>query len=224
MRLPAAFGKRKTLTMDEDISNFVAITAASAEAARGYLEMANNNLEQAIQLFFESPDLQHSFNAPPPATSSTAPPVPASTRPNVGRQDERGVIHIDSDDDGDTAMTVDDMEDNFGHDDSEIAANAQVAAIARSAQEDEDAAMAKRLQEELYSERGPGGGGGASGGQDEVRSPIARTTETLVGGYDGDGGGMDMDTIIRAQMRQREAARAARGMYDAMLSLGKSCY
>ncbi|GJC83289.1 UBX domain-containing protein 5 [Colletotrichum liriopes] len=200
--------------MDEDISNFVAITAASPEAARGFLEMANNNLEQAIQLFFESPDIQNSFNSVPAATSSTAPPVPASTRPNVGRQDDRGVIHIDSDDDGDTAMTVDDMDDNFGQDDSDVAANAQVAAIARSAQEEEDAAMAKRLQEELYG-GGPGGGaggsgGGLGGGQDDVRSPIARTTETLVGGYEGDDG-MDMDTIIRAQMRQREAARAARG-------------
>ncbi|KAK2022424.1 UBX domain-containing protein [Colletotrichum zoysiae] len=192
--------------MDEDISNFVAITAASPEAARGFLEMANNNLEQAIQLFFESPDLQSSFNSMPAATSSTAPPVPASTRPNVGRQDDRGVIHIDSDDDGDTAMTIDDMDDNFGQDDSDVAA------IARSAQEEEDAAMAKRLQEELYGGGsgggGGGGGGGIGGGQDDVRSPIARTTETLVGGYEGDDG-LDMDTIIRAQMRQREAARAA---------------
>ncbi|EFQ33857.1 UBX domain-containing protein [Colletotrichum graminicola] len=190
--------------MDEDISNFVAITAASPEAARGFLEMANNNLEQAIQLFFESPDIQNSFNTVPAATPSTAPPVPASTRPNVGRRDDRGVIHIDSDDDGDTAMTVDDMDDNFGQDDSDVAA------IARNAQEEEDAAMAKRLQEELYGggSGGGGGGGGVLGGQDDVRSPIARTTETLVGGYEGDDG-VDMDTIIRAQMRQREAARAA---------------
>ncbi|KAK1595570.1 UBX domain-containing protein [Colletotrichum navitas] len=189
--------------MDEDISNFVAITAASPEAARGFLEMANNNLEQAIQLFFESPDIQNSFNTVPAATSSTAPPVPASTRPNVGRQDDRGVIHIDSDDDRDTAMTVDDMDDNFGQDDSDVAA------IARNAQEEEDAAMAKRLQEELYGGGSGGvGGGGVLGGQDDVRSPIARTTETLVGGYEGDDG-VDMDTIIRAQMRQREAARAA---------------
>ncbi|OBR04477.1 UBX domain-containing protein [Colletotrichum higginsianum IMI 349063] len=203
--------------MDEAISNFVAITAATPEAARGFLEMTNNNIEQAIQLFFESPDLQNSFNSAPAATSSTAPPVPSSTRPNAGRQDERGVIHIDSDDDEDTAMTVDDMDDNFGHDDSDIAAHAQVEAIARNAQEEEDAAMAKRLQEELYGGGGVGGGGGGGGvgggfggGQDDVRSPIARTTETLVGGYEGDDG-MDLDTIIRAQMRQREAARAARG-------------
>ncbi|TQN68461.1 UBX domain-containing protein 5 [Colletotrichum shisoi] len=201
--------------MDEAISNFVAITAATPEAARGFLEMTNNNIEQAIQLFFESPDLQNSFNSAPAATSSTAPPVPSSTRPNAGRRDERGVIHIDSDDDEDTAMTVDDMDDNFGgHDDSDIAAHAQVEAIARNAQEEEDAAMAKRLQEELYGGGGVGGGGGGGGGfgggQDDVRSPIARTTETLVGGYEGDDG-MDLDTMIRAQMRQRQAARAARG-------------
>ncbi|KAF6841008.1 UBX domain protein [Colletotrichum musicola] len=193
--------------MDEDISNFVAITAASPEAARGYLEMAGNNLEAAIQLFFESPDLQHSFApADAPSSSSRAPPVPSSTRPSAGRQDDRGVIHIDSDDDGDTAMTVDDDDDDF-----EVAANAQAAAVARNAQEEEDAAMAKKLQEELYGGGAGGGGGGAGGsGFDEVRSPIARTTETLVGGYEGDDG-MDMETIIRAQMRQREAAARARG-------------
>ncbi|KAF6832732.1 UBX domain protein [Colletotrichum plurivorum] len=193
--------------MDEDISNFVAITAASPEAARGYLEMAGNNLEAAIQLFFESPDLQHSFApANVPSSSSRAPPVPSSTRPSAGRQDDRGVIHIDSDDDGDTAMTVDDDDDDF-----EVAANAQAAAVARNAQEEEDAAMAKKLQEELYGGGAGGGGGGAGGsGFDEVRSPIARTTETLVGGYEGDDG-MDMETIIRAQMRQREAAARARG-------------
>lgn len=194
--------------MDEDISNFVAITAASPEAARGYLEMAGNNLEAAIQLFFESPDIQHSFApADAPSSASRAPPVPASTRPSAGRQDDRGVIHIDSDDDGDTAMTVDDDDDDF-----EVAANAQAAAIARNAQEEEDAAMAKKLQEELYGAGGGGAGGAAAGGAgfDEVRSPIARTTETLVGGYEGDDG-MDFETIMRAQMRQREAAARARG-------------
>lgn len=199
--------------MDEDISNFVAITAASPEAARGFLEMAGNNLEAAIQLFFENPDIQNSFTSAPATGASTAPPIPASTRPNVGRQNDREVIHIDSDDDGDTAMTVEDEDDDpFGQDDSEIAAQAQAAAVAQTAQEEEDAAMARRLQEELYGS-GAGIGGGSGGGgaaHDDVRSPIGRTTETLVGGYDADDG-MDMDSIIRAQMRQREATRAARG-------------
>ncbi|TEA19679.1 UBX domain-containing protein 5 [Colletotrichum sidae] len=189
--------------MDEEISNFIAITAASPEAARGYLEMANNNLEAAVQLFFESPDLANSFTPNPPAASSTAPAVPSNTRPSVGREDPSGVIHIDSDDDDDTAMTVEDDDGN----DFDIAANAQAQAVARSAQEEEDALMAKRLQDELY---GGGGPGAAGGGHDEVRSPIARTTETLVGGFDADDG-LDMHTILQAQMRQRDAGRAARG-------------
>ncbi|KAF9873948.1 UBX domain-containing protein [Colletotrichum karsti] len=208
--------------MDGDISNFVAITAASPEVARGFLEMANNNLEAAIQLFFENPDIQNSFNAAPAASSSAAPPVPASTRPNIGRQDNSGVIHLDSDDDEDTAMYDDDdglfVKDDFKDDDevaaraAEVDAHAQATAIAQKAQEEEDAAMAQRLQEELYGSGAGGGAGGGGAAHDEVRSPIARTTETLVGGYDADDGmGMDMDSIIRAQMRQREAARAGRG-------------
>lgn len=47
---------------------------------------------------------------------------------------------------------------------------------------EDDEAYARRLQEELY---GTGGGAGGSGaGEDEVRAPIPRTRETLVGGYD----------------------------------------
>ncbi|TGZ78925.1 hypothetical protein EX30DRAFT_333891 [Ascodesmis nigricans] len=43
---------------------------------------------------------------------------------------------------------------------------------------EDDEAMARRLQEEFY------GATGGAGGGDEVRAPIPRTRETLVGGYD----------------------------------------
>ncbi|KAF2863490.1 hypothetical protein K470DRAFT_210527 [Piedraia hortae CBS 480.64] len=57
------------------------------------------------------------------------------------------------------------------------------------AQED-DEAMARRLQNEMYG----GGSGGADGG---VRAPIARTTETLVGGD------WDEDSVPRSNMAFR---------------------
>lgn len=87
----------------------------------------------------------------------------------MGRQNESSVIHISDDDD---VVEISDAHQ------ADRAAAEQVAAeqAATLAQEEEDAAMAKRLQEELY--RDSHGAGAA--GDDGVRAPIARTTETLV--------------------------------------------
>jgi hypothetical protein len=164
---------------DESISTFAAITGASPEVARGFLGMTGNDVERAIELFFENPDLASSVqtgmtsNAPsvPVRTPAAAPPAATRSGSNVGRQDSSGVIHIDSDDDNDMIDIPSDDED-----DDDRTAVAHAAALA---QEEEDAAMAKRLQEELYG--GPGGAAGPRGAAaDDVRAPIARTTETLV--------------------------------------------
>ena len=162
---------------DESISTFAAITGASPEVARGFLGMTGNDVERAIELFFENPDLASSVqtgmtsNAPSiPVRTPSIPQVAARSGSNVGRQDSSGVIHIDSDDDNDMIDIPSDDDD-----DDDRAAVAQAAALA---QEEEDAAMAKRLQEELYG--APGGAGGPGGAADDVRAPIARTTETLV--------------------------------------------
>lgn len=63
---------------------------------------------------------------------------------------------------------------------------------------DDDEAMARRLQEEMY------GGPGGPANEDEVRAPMARTTETLVGpGADFDSG-EDMHADILSQLRARQ--------------------
>ncbi|KAJ5782745.1 hypothetical protein N7457_004519 [Penicillium paradoxum] len=63
---------------------------------------------------------------------------------------------------------------------------------------DDDEAMARRLQEEMY------GGPGGPVNEDEVRAPMARTTETLVGpGADFDSG-EDMHADILSQLRARQ--------------------
>lgn len=197
--------------MDQDIANFQSITNADPQVARGFLEMSSGNLEAALQLYFESPDLQNSFGA---AGSASVPPsLPRSnTRPAAGSGAQDRPIEIDSDDD-DNIMTIDDDDDDF---DTERQGTANAAQVARNAQEEEDAAMAKRLQEELYG-GGAGGGGNAGGGPafDDVRSPIRATRETLVepGGFGGPGFGagddeVDMPALIQEQMRQRQAARA----------------
>ena len=151
----------------ESVSMFMAVTSASDDVARGFLSLTNGDVERAIELFFEDPSLISSVNA---ATSSNAPPVPNTTRPNIGRRDSQGVIHIDSDEDD--FMQMDDDE-NSHH------GAQQAARVAARAQQEEDEAMAKRLQEEMYGGDGPSGAGGAGDGED-VRAPIARTTETLI--------------------------------------------
>ncbi|KAM0294574.1 hypothetical protein ACHAO9_001008 [Fusarium lateritium] len=186
--------------MDDNISTFMAITGASTDVARSFLEMTAGNFERAIELFYENPDLVSGVGAGLSSTeqqAAAAAPASASAtaRGNIGRQDSAGVIHIDSDDDQD--MQLDDFSDNG--DDNDRAVAAQAAALA---QEEEDMAMAKRLQEELY--QGGNQGSGSGGNPDDVRAPIARTTETLVapgwGGGENDDG---MEAAFLEQLRQR---------------------
>ncbi|KAM0326275.1 hypothetical protein ACHAQA_006872 [Verticillium albo-atrum] len=188
--------------MDDEISSFAAITNADPQVARGFLEMSGGNLEAAIQLFFENPEIQNSFGAA--GAASVPPAVPSSSRPSgSGRQDQP--IQIDSDDDENDASMLDDDDDY--QDLSGRSGHEQAAAVARSAQEEEDAAMAKRLQEELY-----GSGAGASGGGsalDDVRSPIRATTETLVAPSFGGGGLHDEEEADMAALLQQERQRAA---------------
>lgn len=182
------------MASEEDIESFVGITGANRTAAERVLELCGSELEQAIQLWFTDEDLQRSLSNVGSSTAAAATaPASRSSRPNrpqVGRDDAEGVIHIDSDDD--VPMTEDEVDDGD-----------EVADVARRAQEEEDAAMAKRLQDELFS------GPAADERGDGVRAPMARTTGTLVGP---DFGGVDDDddghAAILEQMRRRQQARA----------------
>lgn len=186
--------------MDDTVATFTAFTGATPEIARRYLGMTENNPEQAIQLFFDSPDLASGMDRPsepsqPP--QPRAPSIPRSTHPqsrstSLGRQASHDVVHVDSDDE--VPMDVDE------DDDGQSAARAAAAA----ADIEDDEAMARRMQEELYA------GGDSSGGYDAdgVRAPIARTTETLVGGPD-----LPFTDDMHAQavqhMRARQQVRTA---------------
>jgi UBX domain-containing protein 7 len=163
--------------MDDAVETFTAFTGATTEIAKRYLGMTENNTEQAIQLFFDSPDLASGIDRPPQPPQPQAPPIPSSTRPqprgaSAGRQDAQGVVHLDSDDEG--PMELDENNE-------EQSSRAAAAAAAAAADYEDDEVIARRMQEELYA------GGDSSGyGTDDVRAPIARTTETLIGGPDGD--------------------------------------
>ncbi|KAI8957574.1 hypothetical protein F5Y11DRAFT_339185 [Daldinia sp. FL1419] len=179
--------------MDEDVVQFMAITGISAEhVARGYLEISGGDPMQAIQLFYENPELQASFNQPGASTSTSArqPTSSSASRSQAltGREDASGVIHIDSDDD----------DVNMGNNDFDIPDDEDdVTAIARSAQEEEDAAMARRLQEEMYSEN--------HGSVDGVRAPIAQTTEMLAAPDPSWGVEEEREAAVAEQLRRRRA-------------------
>ncbi|OAA48512.1 UBX domain protein [Metarhizium rileyi] len=188
--------------MDESLSSFVAITGATSDVARGFLQIANGDFERAIGLFYENPELASGVGAgiAEPTSGLANPTSSTGRRANIGREDASGVIHIsddDQDDDDDDLMIEDGVGSVGSGDDGERAAVQHAAAMA---QEEEDAAMAKRLQEELYQ-----GGSAGSGAPDDVRAPIARTTETLVAPSPAWDGAVDDETTQRflEQLRSR---------------------
>lgn len=169
--------------MDDDVvAQFTEITGSNPELATQYLQLADFNIEQAMQLYFENDGAP--LTQEPPASTSASQPASRSTR----FQDESGVVDIDSDDD----VTVDETR------------SAPRAQPAQGSTYEDDAAMARRLQEEMYGGGGPGGGGhgGGVGDEDDVRAPMARTTETLVG-PDADFDD-DMHASILGQLRARQ--------------------
>jgi UBX domain-containing protein 7 len=195
--------------MDDAIGHFMAFTGAGADVARRYLGLTENNHEQAIQLFFDSPELASGLDQQP---EPSAPPVPTSTRPqtgsaSAGQGTSKEAIEIGSDDDEN--MDLDD-DDNDEEDAERVAATA----AAHAADLEDDEAIARRMQEELYA------GGDASGGYDAdgVRAPIGRRTETLVGGPEGDWDTEDMHAAVLQQMRGRQNRR----MYGNLINLPQS--
>lgn len=147
------------------VAQFTEITGSTPELATQYLSLADFQIEQAMQLYFE--------NSGAPLTEE-----PARTSRPSNFEHESGVVHIDSDTDDDVRP-----------------GQARPAQPAGGGTFEDDAAMARRLQEEMYGERG-------ADVEDEVRAPMARTTETLVGPEtDLDD---DMHSHILSQLRARQ--------------------
>ncbi|KAF1996133.1 hypothetical protein P154DRAFT_525842 [Amniculicola lignicola CBS 123094] len=150
--------------MEEDILNFVSITSCDPQKAAQYLSLTDNNLEQAIQLFFDSPNLDF---GDAPTASANAPSASAAHNP----------ITIDSDEE---------MSDVDGG-----------IPPARQAAVEDDEAMARRLQEEMY---------GGTNLEQDVRAPMARTTETLVGpNSNWSAQDDDLEAMVQEQLARRRA-------------------
>jgi hypothetical protein len=166
---------------DEALVQFTAITDATPEQAERYLQLTDGNLEQAVQLYFEDPSLgaEHASSTTASRDQQTTSTVPSSHIRNT----EPEVIQIDSDDDSDVQMFD------------------EAPAIPDTA---DDAEMARRLQEEMYGATS----GVAADNVEDIRAPMARTRETLVGGADlEEMNDADISALVQQQIlgRQRRA-------------------
>jgi hypothetical protein len=179
--------------MDDLVAQFSAITDADANKAASYLALTEGNLEQAITLYFEDPNLA--------ATTSTAPqPVPQPSsrasrpapRSRTYAEDESGVVYIP--DDSEEELDLDE--------DEEMPDTAEPTYHASAPATDNDEAIARRLQEEMYSAAGRE--------QDQVRAPMGRTTETLVGPGSAPWGDDDDEVAMQIAARHARRQHAAR--------------
>lgn len=167
--------------MDAAIAQFVDITSAPNERAAQYLQVADGDVEQAIQLYFENGGAD--MAAPPPPAPSTRPPPAGSGNPT-------GPITIGSDDEEQNSSG----EVNLGG-----GAGGEV---------EDDEAMARRLQNEMYGSAGASGSVGADiDPETGVRAPIGRTAETLAGPT---AGWQDDPDEMRAAIAEQIASRNAR--------------
>lgn len=193
--------------MDAAIADFSAITGADTGVATQFLQMTDGDAQQAIQLFFDSPELG---SAMANQTPSAPPQQPSAPQRNVnrGRTDSDGVVHLDSDDD----VVMEDDDDTSinrasGGDAARTTSEARAttstppAPSAAFGDYEDDEAIARRMQEELYA-----GGDMAGDYNSGVRAPLARTTETLVG-PGADWTADDMHEAVLEQMRARAQPR-----------------
>lgn len=204
--------------MEEDgpVAQFTAITGTTLEIANQYLRLTDGNMQQAIELFFASDGVDlaeptSTTRAPEPPLISSASSLPSGLR--SAYEDKDGIVHVDSDaegSDGDEPEITAYSSRHVPAAASSISAVHTPAsvtpAVGRASGEiDEDEAMARRLQEELYA----GGDLGGSGVTEGIRAPIGRTTETLVGpeSYDVISNADEMRAAVLEQMRARQQPR-----------------
>ncbi|KAL9034647.1 MAG: hypothetical protein Q9214_006952, partial [Letrouitia sp. 1 TL-2023] len=201
---------------DETLAQFAAIIGTTPDRGRQYLELTDGDVEQAIELFFANGGAALGGST----TSDTTSP---SHRPSISQPPTRpldqvqttddGVIHIDSD------SEPDDSEDDtaVGHRPrapaprpGQLASSLNtVAGVTPPSGQglgstDDDEAIARRLQEEMYGESGVVPEMDPQG----IRAPIARTTETLIGPDSFDPNDPeDMNAAVQQQIRARDTRR-----------------
>ena len=147
--------------MDDALAQVVMVTNTTPERASQYLTLADGDPDQAVTLFFESGGIDLV-----PLSQPSGPPA------LTGPGNSQNPIELDDD-------------NNFSDDNDPQITGYRTAGSSQTARQshaenrtyEDDAAMARRLQEEMYG--APTGFG--AGGEDIVRAPIARQSETLLG-------------------------------------------
>ena len=222
--------------MDEaEQAQFMSITGASPSTAAQYIQLADGNLEGAIEIFYANDGASLEQTAQTTQVSQPPPVPPPSTRPpshRHGYDDTQGIVHIDSD--GEEQQMSDDGEvqviaQNQGRGSSASAAALQTPPVATPPTGGapslmyDDEAMARRLQEEFYGEGAAQVTNGRAEPLDEhgYRAPMGRTTETLVGpGTLDPDNPEEMRAAVMEQMMARRQRRGARGM---LMSNSEGC-
>lgn len=187
--------------MDAAIAQIVTITSASPERAAQYLQLADGDLDSAVMLYFENNGADPSGG---PSVYSAPPPPPASSRPGA-TGDAQHPIDVDDgtiSDDNDPEVTGFRKVGETG---------GTIQPQTRGSTFDADAEYARRLQEEMYG----GGAGQGPAGEEEVRAPIARQSETLLGpGADvGSIDDRDIPAHVMQQMHRMQNRRGHQGEY-----------
>ena len=217
--------------MDEDdlVAQFVGITESSADRAQQYLRISDGNIEQAVELYFSTGGIN--LEGPSSTAAQTSAPPPEFVSQPSRRSTERqarvnvgGVVNLDSDeeltDDDEPIITGTRSRQPGGLTNSANRSPASGTPVIRpSYLENDDAAMARRMQEEIYAGGDMAGITGAEG----YRAPMARTTETLVGPESYDlTDPADLQAAVGEQMRARRQY-GQRSMFIAVLTSEIRC-
>lgn len=173
----------------------MSVTNTTPELAQQYLTLADGDAEQAITLFFENGGADLAGNL---SESARAPAPPLTVSRPAGREDEEGRIVIDDDDEIPEEIPVTRTRNT---DSTSRSTSAHIGDTF-----DDDAAMAARLQQEMYSS------GDTSGDYDEdgIRAPIARQAQTLVGPGPSDDLGFASEAVTRQMEMLQNRASAGR--------------
>lgn len=154
----------------------VSITDTTPERAQQYLQVTDGDVNQAVSLFFESggADLGGSRSTPAQPSARV-----------TGSGEAADPISLD--------------DDNIS-DDNDPSITGYRRPTTRTADAEDDEAMARRLQDEMY--------GVAGDDENNIRAPIARQTETLVGpGASDYYGGSSLDEAIQERMASFQSRR-----------------
>ncbi|KAL7268631.1 UBX domain protein Ubx2 [Rhizina undulata] len=179
--------------MDELVAQFTAITDAPARKAEAYIRISDGDIQDAIQLYFETGGADLDVDP-----SVAIPSEPAPQRSSSGESNNPIMVEDDDEDD--------DIREAIRASAGDAPRSGSSGPAATDYEDDE--AMARRLQEELYGEGPPSGSNG-------VRAPIARTRETLVGPGEEYG---DWPSVPSGGGRRGIFSQRSRGVWDAEVS------